>query len=209
MTRFAAAVFGAAAAFSASAAPAPGRLQVSRAQGAIAIDGVSRRPRLARGRGDPRVLRDLARRQHAPEGEDDGLARIRRPLLLRRHPVRRPEPAETSVPTYVERDHVSNDQDFAGIMLDTRNDGRTGSSSSSTRTASRTTSSSTSPREREQRRPLPGLPLGLGRQDHPGRLAARDANPVLEPALRERRPADVGDRHLPQPPARLPVPDRE
>ncbi len=27
---------------------------------------------------------------------------------------------------HVERDHVSNDQDFAGIMLDTRNDGRTG-----------------------------------------------------------------------------------
>ena len=26
---------------------------------------------------------------------------------------------------YVERDHVSSDQDFAGIMLDTKNDGRT------------------------------------------------------------------------------------
>ena len=30
-------------------------------------------------------------------------------------------------------------------------------------------------------------------------MAARDADPVLEPALRPRRPADVGDRRLPEP----------
>ncbi|HTS02412.1 MAG TPA: DUF5916 domain-containing protein, partial [Thermoanaerobaculia bacterium] len=36
-----------------------------------------------------------------------------------------PRPREIKA-QYVERDHVNSDQDFAGIMLDTRNDGRTG-----------------------------------------------------------------------------------
>ena len=135
-----------------------------------------------------------------PKVKNVGYAHLRRPLLLRRLRVRGPRSAADPRAPRRPRQRLGGDTDYAGVILDTRNDGKTGveflvnprgiqyDASSTTSTGARTTRPTSS-----------GTPAARVTGDG---LDARDADPVLVAALPEGGPADLGHPALPQLPAR-------
>ncbi len=120
-----------------------------------------------------------------------------------------PRPQEIRA-QHVERDHVYNDQDFAGIMLDARNDGRTGIEffvnpygiqDDFVLDESIVNGSSEDV--------APDFHWDSAARITPDGWQLEIGIPFSSPALRQRGPPDVGDRRLPEPRARFPVPDRE
>jgi hypothetical protein len=110
-----------AAALRASAAP---HVAISRAPGPIAIDGSLDDPGW-QGAAEIRDFFELSLGDNTPP-------KVRTTALVTYDDhffyvaIRCDDPRPSDIRAqYVERDHVSSDQDFAGIMLDTKNDGRT------------------------------------------------------------------------------------
>ena len=161
----------------------------------------ARRPGLA-GRRRRHLLRDQSRATTRRQVANVALARLRRPLPLRRLRVRRPESGGIRAPSATTTTSPARPT-TAGVILDTRNDGRTALMFlANPRGVQYDAVTSDAPARTSRARLL----LGLGGADHGDRLDARDPHPVLLAALRRRRPADLGHPALPQLPARLPLP---
>ena len=116
------------------------RLSIARLAGPVAIDGDISEEAWRTARRVDRWVRDQPRRQRRAAGQERRLPRLRRQVLLRRLRVRRSGSGGDPRAARRPRQRAGSATDYGGVILDTRNDGRTGRSSCcATRAASSTT----------------------------------------------------------------------
>ncbi len=114
-----------------------------------------------------------------------------------------PDPGTIRAPLG-DRDDVRSYTDYGGVILDSQNDGHTAQLFLANARGIQYDALSNDASGEDE---LARLLLGQRGEDHRYRLGARDPHSLLLPALHRSRSGAVGDPALPQPAARLPLPD--